>query len=223
MSASDLSSTVYLIDDDALVRKALTRALMAEGFDVLSWGSADAFLADYDRESPGCLVADVILPGTDGLQLQQLLLASDSSLPIVFVTALANFHMSVQAMRAGAITCLLKPVPIADLSSAVREGFERDRAVRQQRALRVAIQSRLATLTPRERQVFDLVVAGKMNKQIAAQLGSAEKTVKVHRGRVMNKMRVKSVAELATLAIQVGEVRIPDRPVVMEPLRWAEQ
>ena len=197
--------TVFLVDDDASVRSALTRALTAEGFHVLSWASADAFLADYDPDKHGCVVADVAMPGTDGLQLQSLLSVSDHALPIVFITGNATVRMSVQAMRAGAVTFLPKPVRLSELAAAVREALERDRATRQKFAARAAIQSRLAALTARERQVFDLVVAGKMNKQIAAQLGAAEKTVKVHRGRVMFKMRVRSVAELVTLASQARE------------------
>lgn len=205
MSENESTPTVFLVDDDASVRSALTRALTAEGFHVLSWASADAFLADYDPEKPGCLVADVAMPGTDGLQLQQLLASSDHSLPIVFITGNGNVRMSVQAMRAGAVTFLPKPVRLSELAAAVREALEKDHAARQKRAARAAIQTRLAALTARERQVFDLVVAGKMNKQIAAQLGAAEKTVKVHRGRVMFKMRVRSVAELVTLATQARE------------------
>ena len=209
MNDNEQTQTVFLVDDDASVRSALTRALNAEGFHVMSWASADAFLADYDPEKPGCLVADVAMPGTDGLQLQQLLTASDRSLPIVFITGNANVRMSVQAMRAGAVTFLPKPVRLSELAAAVREALDRDHTVRQRRATRAAIQSRLSALTARERQVFDLVVAGKMNKQIAAQLGAAEKTVKVHRGRVMFKMRVRSVAELVTLATQAREASRP--------------
>jgi len=205
MNEIEMTPTVFLVDDDASVRSALTRALTAEGFHVLSWASADAFLADYDPEKPGCLVADVAMPGTDGLQLQSLLSVSDHALPIVFITGNATVRMSVQAMRAGAVTFLPKPVRLSELAAAVREALERDRATRQKHTARAAIQARLAALTARERQVFDLVVAGKMNKQIAAQLGAAEKTVKVHRGRVMFKMRVRSVAELVTLASQARE------------------
>ncbi len=209
MSEIEQTPTVFLVDDDASVRSALTRALNAEGFHVLSWASADAFLADYDPEKPGCLVADVAMPGTDGLQLQTMLSTGEHSLPIVFITGNGNVRMSVQAMRAGAVTFLPKPVRLAELAAAVREALERDHVARQKLAARVAIQSRLSALTARERQVFDLVVAGKMNKQIAAQLGAAEKTVKVHRGRVMFKMRVRSVAELVTLATQAREASRP--------------
>ena len=209
MTDNETTPTVFLVDDDASVRSALTRALTAEGFHVLSWASADAFLAEYDPEKPGCLVADVAMPGTDGLQLQALLSASDHALPIVFITGNATVRMSVQAMRAGAVTFLPKPVRLSELAAAVREALERDRVTRQKHAARAAINARLAALTARERQVFDLVVAGKMNKQIAAQLGAAEKTVKVHRGRVMFKMRVRSVAELVTLASQAREAPRP--------------
>jgi FixJ family two-component response regulator len=209
MIGNEPTPAVYLVDDDASVRSALTRALTAEGFHVLSWASADAFLCDYDPDKPGCLVADVAMPGTDGLQLQQLLGVSDRSLPIVFITGNGNVRMSVQAMRAGAVTFLPKPVRLSELAGAVREALERDRSAREKRARHAAIQSRLAALTARERQVFELVVAGKMNKQIAAQLGAAEKTVKVHRGRVMFKMRVRSVAELVTLATQARETSRP--------------
>jgi FixJ family two-component response regulator len=209
MNDDETPPTVFLVDDDASVRSALTRALNAEGFHVMSWASADAFLADYDPEKPGCLVADVAMPGTDGLQLQQLLSVSDRSLPIVFITGNATVRMSVQAMRAGAVTFLPKPVRLSELAGAVREALERDQSARQRRTARAAIQARLSALTARERQVFDLVVAGKMNKQIAAQLGAAEKTVKVHRGRVMFKMRVRSVAELVTLASQAREAPRP--------------
>ena len=205
----DATPTVHLVDDDAAVRIALSRALGAEGFQVSTWPSADAFLAGYVPDKPGCLVADVAMPGTNGLQLQQLLGAGDRSLPIVFITGNANIRMSVQAMRAGAVTFLPKPVRLAELCAAVREAFDRDRVARQKRATRAALQSRLAALTARERQVFELVIAGKMNKQIAAQLGAAEKTVKVHRGRVMTKMRVRSVAELVTLATRAREVSGP--------------
>jgi len=149
MNQNESSSTVYLVDDDPSVRSALTRALNAEGFHVMSWASADAFLAEYDPEKPGCLVADVAMPGTDGLQLQSLLTASDRVLPIVFITGNASVRMSVQAMRGGAVTFLPKPVRLAELAAAVREGLERDQGARQRRATRTAIQSRLAALTAR--------------------------------------------------------------------------
>jgi FixJ family two-component response regulator len=196
--------TVFLVDDDASVRTAFTRGLTAEGFAVRSWESADAFLRDHDPAEPGCLVADVTMPGTTGLELQSLLATSGCTRPIVFVTAHGNVPMSVQAMRAGAVTFLPKPVRLAELSAAIREACERDRVNRQRSARREAVQTRFRCLTAREREVLALVVAGKMNKQIAAELGAAEKTVKVHRGRVMSKMRVRSVAELVSLTSQLN-------------------
>lgn len=202
--------TVFLVDDDSAVRTALTRGLNAEGFAVRSWDSADAFLADHDPDAPGCLVADVTMPGTNGLELQSVLTRSGCIRPIVFITANGNIPMSVHAMRAGAVTFLPKPVRLAELVNAIREAFERDASMRRSRASRALVESRLTALTAREREVLNLVVAGKMNKQIAAELGAAEKTVKVHRGRVMTKMQVRSVAELVRLAAQLGES--PSRP-----------
>ena len=208
MNDNEPTPTVYLVDDDASVRSALTRALNAEGFHVMSWASADAFLADYDPEKAGCLVADVAMPGTDGLQLQSLLTASDRSLPIVFITGNANVRMSVQAMRAGAVTFLPKPVRLGELLAAVLEAFDRDRQCRKADAQRNDVEARLMALTTREREVLELIVIGRLNKQIAAELGAAEKTIKVHRGRVMAKLQVRSVAELVTLTSKV--VRRPD-------------
>jgi FixJ family two-component response regulator len=200
-------SKVFLIDDDASIRTALTRGLSAEGFQVQSFDSADAFLAEHDPTLPGCLVADVTMPGINGLELQKLLATSGCSRPIVFITGNGNVAMSVQAMRAGAVTFLPKPVRLAELVAAIREALERDRETREVRASRAEVEARLSALTAREREVLDLVIVGKMNKQIAAALGAAEKTVKVHRGRVMNKMKVRSVAELVTLTTQAGEAQ----------------
>jgi len=202
MQDTQTSATVYLVDNDASSRSAMTLALVAEGFHVKCWATADAFLAEYDPKEPACLVSEVMLPGTDGLQLQSILAQSDRSLPIIFITGNAHVRMSVQAMRAGAITLLQKPVCLAELMDAIREGLERNYILRQQIASSAAAQSRLTALTPRERQVLELVIVGKLNKQIATQLGAAEKTIKVHRGRVMDKMEVRSVAELVLLTVQ---------------------
>jgi FixJ family two-component response regulator len=203
MNKQEMRPTVFLVDDDASVRTALSRALSMEGFFTRAWQSADEFLDDHDVETPGCLVTDVAMPGRNGLELQAELAARGCIRPIVFVTAHGSIPMSVQAMRAGAVTFLPKPVRLAELVQAIREAFEKDRLLRDQRASRADVEARLTALTPREREVLDLVVAGKMNKQIAAQLGAAEKTIKVHRGRVMSKMHVRSVAELVTLTSQV--------------------
>ena len=204
MSRSQQDPTVFLVDDDASVRNALKRGLTASGFSVRVSASADAFLAEHDPEVPGCLVADVAMPGMSGLELQSVLAARGCLRPIVFVSAKGNIPMSVQAMRAGAVTFLSKPVRLAELVSAIREAFERDRQTRADQAIRADVESRLTALTAREREVLELIVVGKLNKQIAAALGAAEKTIKVHRGRVMAKLQVRSVAELVTLTTRAA-------------------
>jgi FixJ family two-component response regulator len=199
------AATVHVVDDDAMLRGALGRALAVEGFHVRCWATADAFLAEYDPGQPGCLVTDVAMPGTDGLRLQSVLAQRDRALPVILMSGNADVRMSVQAMRAGAVTLLQKPVRLTELVQAITEGLQRNRVLRQQAESSLAAQSRLTALTPRERQVLDLVLVGKLNKQIAAQLGAAEKTIKVHRGRVMQKMKVRSVAELVTVAALARE------------------
>jgi FixJ family two-component response regulator len=203
MSLFQAQPTVFLVDDDASIRTALKRALTAEGFTVNVFESADAFLAGHDPASAGCLVADVAMPGMNGLELQSVLAARGCSRPIIFVTARGSIPMSVQAMRAGAVTFLSKPVRLAELVAAIREALERDRRDREEQALQSELESRLTVLTGREREVLELIVVGKLNKQIAAELGAAEKTIKVHRGRVMAKLHVRSVAELVTLTSRV--------------------
>jgi FixJ family two-component response regulator len=199
MNKQDSQPTVFMVDDDASVRAAFSRALTAEGFRTRAWQSADEFLEEHDPEAPGCLVADVAMPGMSGLELQAQLCALGCIRPVVFVTAHGSIPMTVQAMRAGAVTFLPKPVRLSELIQAIREAFQKDQALRDARASRIALEARLMALTAREREVLNLVVAGKMNKQIAAELGAAEKTIKVHRGRVMSKMHVRSVAELVAL------------------------
>jgi FixJ family two-component response regulator len=203
---------VFLVDDDPAICRALSRGLTAEGFAVRCWESARAFLDEHDPAAPGCLLADVAMPGINGLELQELLATSGCARPIVFITGRGSIPMSVQAMRAGAVNFLPKPVRLAELVAAIREAFERDARIRERNAHRAALEARLTALTTREREVLALVVAGKMNKQIAAELGAAEKTIKVHRGRVMRKMQVRSVAELVTLTSELadrGEEPVP--------------
>lgn len=214
MTAQDDKPSVFLVDDDPGVRTALTRGLTAEGFGVRSWESADAFLREHEPDSPGCLVADIAMPGVDGLELQSRLSMSGCDRPIVFVTGRGSIPMSVRAIRAGAVNFLSKPVRLTDLVAAVREALEQDRMARAARTRRAAMQARLKLLTAREREVLDLVIAGKLNKQIAAELGAAEKTIKVHRGRVMLKMQARSVAELVTLASLAMQGRSEASPVV---------
>jgi FixJ family two-component response regulator len=203
ISTSIPSPHVFLVDDDPSVLRTLGRGLCAHGFNVRAWDSAVAFLREQDPQAPGCLVADVAMPGVDGLELQAMLEARGEARPIIFITGKGSISMSVEAMRGGAVTFLSKPVHLSELAEAVREAVARDAAARQSRARRFAIEDRMSRLTAREREVLHLVVSGYMNKQIAAQLGAAEKTVKVHRRRVMRKMQARSLAELVMMSSEV--------------------
>jgi FixJ family two-component response regulator len=191
--------TVFLLDDEPAVVAALARMLQASGFAVLSWTSAAEFLAAHDAETHGCLVTDVRMPGMSGLELQRALLARGINRPIVFITGQGDIPTTVQAMKAGAVTFLSKPVQRAELVAAVREALLRDTEGRALLREREDLIRRLASLTPRERQVLDLVATGMLNKQIAAELGAAEKTIKVHRGRIMEKMQVRTATALVGL------------------------
>jgi FixJ family two-component response regulator len=193
------SPTVFIVDDDAPVRRSIARLLHAAGFLVAAFASAEEFLAQYDPGVWGCLVLDVAMPTLDGLELQQVLAKAGSLLPIIFLTGEGDIPKSVQAMKHGASDFLTKPVNDEHLLTAVRAALEKDRALRRKQAELSEIRARLATLTPREREVLEYVVAGKLNKQIAGDLGTVEQTVKVHRARVMQKMRVQTVAELVRL------------------------
>lgn len=178
---------------------ALARVLRLHGIPVHTWTSALDFLGAHDSAIPGCLVTDVRMPGMDGFGLQQALLARGVRRPIVFMTGEGDIPTAVQAMRAGAVTFLSKPVSSVDLLDAVREAFIRDASARSQDKEREVISHRLATLTSRERQILDLLVTGLMNKQIANELRISEKTVKAHRGRVIEKMQVSNAAALISL------------------------
>jgi FixJ family two-component response regulator len=193
------SPTVFLVDDYTPVRNAVSRLLRAAGFLVVAFASAEEFLAQYDPGVCGCLVLDLAMPTVSGLELQDILTKTGSLLPIIFLTAHGDIPTSVQAMKRGASDFLTKPVNDEQLIAAVRSAIEKDRALRQKQTELSEIGARLATLTPREREVLEYVVAGKLNKQIASDLGTVEQTVKVHRAHVMQKMRVQSVAELARL------------------------
>lgn len=196
--------TVFIVDDDLLVRKALVRLLAAVGRNAVAFESAQAFLDGYDPHAPGCLVLDLAMPGLNGLELQQALAARGGTLPIIFLTGHGDVPTTVQAMKGGADDFLTKPVDDDKLLSAVDRAIERDRGRRQIAADRDALAQRLKSLTPREREVLEHVVAGKLNKQVAASLGTTEKTIKVHRARVMEKMQVRSLAELVRLADRSG-------------------
>jgi FixJ family two-component response regulator len=196
--------TVFVIDDYAPVRNAISRLLRAAGFAVAAFPSADAFLAQYDPGAWGCLVLDLAMPAVSGLELQDILAQTGSLLPIIFLTAHGSIPQSVQAMKHGASDFLTKPVNDEDLLAAVRTAIEKHRAIRQEQTELSEIRARLATLTPREREVLEYVVAGKLNKQIAGDLGTVEQTIKIHRAHVMQKMRVRSVAELVRLTQRCG-------------------
>jgi FixJ family two-component response regulator len=201
-------SVVYLVDDDAGVLKSMSRLLQAEGFEVRAFQTAQAFLHGHDAGVTGCVVLDMRLPDLGGLALQHTLLDSGCERPIVFMTGFGEVADSVQAMKAGAVDFLTKPCDDEDLLRAVRGAVERDEQARRVRSELERIQGRLDSLTPREHEVLLQVVDGRLNKQIAADLGIAEKTIKVHRARAMEKMGASSLADLVrkTFELEVGAV-----------------
>jgi FixJ family two-component response regulator len=190
---------VFVVDDYAPIRRSIAHLLHVAGFAVDTFASAEEFLAQYDPDVWGCLVLDVAMPSLNGLELQSLLAKVGSLLPIIFLTGTSHIPQSVRAMKQGASDFLTKPVDDEELLAAVRVAIEKHRARRREQAELSELRARLATLTPREREVLDHVVAGKLNKQIAGDLGTVEQTIKVHRAHVMEKMRVQSVAELVRL------------------------
>lgn len=196
-------SRVYLVDDAPGLRRALARLLELEGLAVRAFASAEEFLAALPLEEPACLVLDVDLPGLDGLALQERL-GARATLPIVFLTGKGDIPMSVRAMKAGAVDFLTKPVEAEALLGAVRAALARSAARVAEEHARAELGERLAQLTPREREVLEHVLAGRLNKQIAVALGIGEHTVKVHRGRAMEKLALDSVAELARVAERLG-------------------
>ena len=188
--------TVYLVDDDASVCQSLARLMKAVGYRARAFSSSDEFLRHYRDEGPACLVLDMHLPGMTGLELQRTLTAAHRSLPIVFITGHGDVPTSVQAMKGGAVDFLPKPFLDTDLLQAVGQALDRSAQQHATRLKLERVRQRLEGLTQREQQVLAGVVEGKLNKQIAAELGTTEKTVKVHRGRVMEKMEASSVAAL---------------------------
>ena len=209
--------TVFLVDDEASVLKALSRLLRSADLNVETFGSPQEFLQRYDPSAPGCLVLDVAMPGLNGLDLQKALAAKGVELPIIFLTGQGDIPMSVEAMKQGAVDFLTKPTDDEDLLAAIRAGIEKDRANRQAGAERSKIQQQLARLTPREREVLHHIIAGKLNKQVAADLGVVEKTIKVHRARVMKKMNVRSLAELVRVAEHAGIKPAPGASRAVRP------
>jgi FixJ family two-component response regulator len=204
------SATVFVVDDDPSVRKSLTRLILAAGLKVVTFASAQAFLDQSLPSGPGCLVLDVRMPGQSGLDLQAELNARNIRTPVIFITGHGDIAGSVKAMRGGAIDFLTKPFKPKHLLDTIQKAIQKDARRQASHAENTLIQQRVQTLTPREREVLNLVIKGRLNKQIASELGAAERTIKVHRGRVMQKMQVTSVAELVHAIEQLkadGELR----------------
>jgi RNA polymerase sigma factor (sigma-70 family) len=208
---SEPESIVFVVDDDPSVRSAIQRLIGSIGLQVELFGSAREFLASKLPKVPSCLVLDIRLPGISGLALQRQLAEANVQIPIIFITAHSDVPMTVRAMKAGAVEFLTKPFRDQDLLDAIHLALERDRARRQQEAELAALRERFESLSPREREVVAMVVSGMLNKQIAAQIGTAENTIKVHRSRAMEKMHANSLADLVkmiqTLQVSPGKSR----------------
>jgi FixJ family two-component response regulator len=190
---------VFVVDDDLSVREGLERLLHAAGWEVETFPSAQEFLAHRKEDIPSCLVLDVGLPGLSGLDLQKRILEANREIPIVFITGHKDVPTSVRAMKAGAVEFLVKPFSEDDLLDAIRQAIKRDRSARYQNAQMQDLWRRYESLTPREREVMQRVVSGLLNKQVAAELGTSEITIKVHRGQVMQKMQANSLVDLVRM------------------------
>lgn len=198
--------TVFIVDDDQSVRTSLARLMRSASLESETFASAKEFLDREHPDGPGCMLLDLSMPGSTGLELQQDMAAADIDLPIIFLTGHGSVPSSVKALKSGAVDFFEKPIDDDRLLSAIKGAVEQSIRTWRDRARLSEIRGRVARLTPRELQVFRLVVQGKLNKQVAAELGMSEKTVKVHRARVVQKMEADSLAELVLLANQAGEV-----------------
>lgn len=201
---SQTPPTVHVVDDDPAIRKSLFRLLSTAGYKCVSHESAEAFFKEYVPDGPGCVLIDLDLPGIDGFGVQESLSSQGNGPPAIFLTGTGDIPASVRAIRAGAVDFLTKPVDATTLLSAVEEALAVDDATRAALSTSEHLRARLETLTPRERQVLDLVVRGYQNKQIAAELGTAVKTIKVHRARMMRKMQLPSLAELVRAMVELN-------------------
>jgi len=199
-----METTVYVVDDDPSVRAGLSRLLQSMGLTVKTFASAREFLEQAVSEEPGCLIVDLRMPAMNGLELQEQLMTRNLNLPVIFLTGYGTVPASVRAMKRGAVDFLEKPVDDQVLLDAIYQALEKDRENSHHQAEAKAIQDRLKSLTPREYEVFTLITTGLLNKQVAYELGTAEKTIKVHRARIMEKMHCESLAQLVRLAEKVG-------------------
>lgn len=206
-----MKEVVYIIDDDASVRDGVGELIRSVGLGVQTFASSQEFLDSKRSDAPGCIILDVRLPGRSGLEFQSLLQDLGIQLPVIFISAHSDIPISVRAMKSGAIEFLTKPLREQELLDAVHAGIEQDRARQQEAELIAGLRARYDSLTPREREIMNLVVTGRVNKQIAAQAGISEITVKVHRGHVMQKMRAKSLVDLVRMADSLGVTTNPAR------------
>jgi FixJ family two-component response regulator len=202
-------ATVYVVDDEAAARSAIESLMQSVGLRIETFASAADFLQsgivqNRKADGPGCLVLDVRLPGMSGIELQRALTLAGVNIPIIFITGHGDIPMSVEAMKAGALEFLTKPFRGQELLDAIHNALERNRATREDEARHAELRRRLETLTPRERQVMQLVITGLLNKQIGAELGASERTIKIHRAQVMRKMGADSLPDLVRMAQKTG-------------------